>query len=355
MPGGEPYGIIVCDYEVQHRRTPSHPTDDVAALKGLSQIAAAAFSPMILAASPVLLGLDAFSELEAPIDLDRTFQSPDYVRWKALQDSEDARFIGLVVPRVLMRLPYRDDSVRKDRFPFREDVSDPSGKDYLWGSAAYPFASVVMRAYGNYGWFADIRGAPRDSKVGGLVDDLPVDDFLTDRPGIAIKHSAEVMISDKQEKELADLGLIALCHAPNTPFAVFYANPSLQRPKQFDRIAATINARLSAMLQYMFCVSRFAHFLKVIGRDRVGSFASADDVQHFLQRWIMQYAAEGDTLSLENRARFPLREAQIGVHEVPGKPGVYACTVFLRPHFQLDQLSAGFRLVTQINPEARAA
>jgi type VI secretion system protein ImpD len=351
--GGEPYGILVCDYAIQHKRTPDHPDDDIAALSALSQVAAAGFVPMIFGCTPTFLGLDSFVDLALPIDLDRTFRQAEYARWHAFRDTEDSRFIGIVLPRVLMRRPWRDDSRRADRFRYGEEAGELSGSGHVWGSAAYAFAGVAMRAFGDHGWFADIRGAPRDRDQGGLVTDLVVDDFATDRPGLAYKASVEIAISDHQERALSDLGLIALCRAAYTPFSVFHGNASVQRPQRYDRPGANANARLSAMLQYMLCVGRFAHFLKVIGRDKLGSFASAEDCETFLQAWLHRYVTSAEGGSPEHRARYPLREGKVTVRELPGRPGTHHCEVLLSPHFQLDQLSAGVRLVTEINPDAR--
>jgi type VI secretion system protein ImpD len=350
MPGGEPYGILVGDYEIHHRRSQEHPTDDVAALKALSAVAAAAFAPFVTSIAPSVLGLDTFHELGMPLDLQAVFRQVDYARWNSLQETEDARFLGIVLPRILMRRPHADDGSRIDRFRFREDVEDPRGDNHLWGNAAFAFAAVLVRAFAQYGWFADIRGAERDVFGGGLVRGLPIDDFATDGPGVAIKYSTDVSISERQEKELADLGLIPLSKAKDTPYSVFYSNPSMQRSKRYDSAVASINARISTMLQYVFCVSRFAHYIKVLGREKVGSFASAEDCQEFLQRWLHAYCSANDDAGVEQKARYPLREGQVQVREAPGRPGVYLGTIHLRPHFQLDQVVSSFRLVTELAP-----
>ncbi len=352
-PGGEPFGLIVADYYMQHARGPGHPTDDVAALRALSQIAAAAFAPVVTGCTPVLFGLDSFRELHVALDLESVFGQPQYARWRSLQESEDARFVGIVLPRILMRRPYAHDGSRCDGFRFRETAAEVGHDGYLWGNAAYAFASVVVRAFGVSGWFAEIRGAAQDSLSGGLVVDLVVDEFATDSPGIASKFSTEVSISERQEKELADLGFIPLMRSHNTDFSVFYSNQSIQRPRHYDRAAATANARLSAMLQYVLCVSRFAHYVKVIGRDRIGAFATPEECEAYLQRWLLNYCMGNDDASPELRARYPLHEARVQVRELPGRPGAFACTVHLRPHFQLDQVVSTFRLVTELAP-ARA-
>jgi type VI secretion system protein ImpD len=348
MPGGEPFGLLVADYAVQHRATQDHPTDDVTALKSLSAVAAAAFTPIILGVSPSVLQLDSFRELGRPIDVLAVFKNAEYQRWNSMRQGEDMRFIGLALPRMLMRLPY-DGHARPDGFCFREVVHEASGAGYLWGNAAFAFAGVVLRAFRNFGWLADIRGTYRDELRGGLVTDLPVPSFRTDRRGIALRPSTESYISEVHEKALAELGFVALRKVPLTEFSAFNECQSLHNPR-FDRPAATMNARLSGMLQYVLCVSRFAHFLKVIGRDAVGSVKTAEECEELLQRWLTGYCEGSDNASSEVKARYPLREGRVEVKEVPGKPGHYACNIFLRPHFQLDDVAAGFRLVTELAP-----
>lgn len=350
MPGGQPFGLLIGDYEVRHRPGPGHPTDDVSALKALSAVAAAAFVPMVLGVSPALLGLDSFRGLGRPIDLSAAFRHDSYQRWNDMRQSEDRRFVALAMPRVLMRLPYADDGSRADGFRFAEHVYDLDGKGHLWGNAAFAFGTVVLRAFGNFGWFADIRGAPRDSLRGGIVRDLPAPAFATDRADSVVKPSVECLLSNAQERDLAELGLMVLRKASYTDYSVFNECQSLEQPQRFDQAGATASARLSSMLQYTLCVSRFAHFIKVIGRERVGAVTTADECQELLQRWIDDYCQGSDNASLDAKAHYPLREGRIDVKEIAGKPGYYSCTVFLRPHFQLDDVAAGFRLVTELAP-----
>jgi type VI secretion system protein ImpD len=354
MPGGEPYGLMIADYQVQHRPSEGHPTDDIGALKALAMVAAAAFCPFILGVSPRIFQLDGFRELGRPQNLQTVFARPEYQRWQSLRDSEDVRFIGLALPRVLMRHPYRPDPARTDGFCFVEQTHERTGEGYLWGGAGFALASVVVRAFATNGWFADLRGAPRDALRGGLVSDLPVISFRTDRPGVATKPSIEYMMTESQEREVADLGMMALRKGPYTDFAVFYGNPSLQRPQRYDRTTATVNAKLSSMLQYTLCVARFAHYVKVLGRDRIGSITTAEECEAFLNSWLMNYCEASDSASDEIKARFPLRDASVSVRESAGKPGSYACMVFLRPHYQLDDISTGFRLVTELAPTLAA-
>ncbi|WP_343716567.1 type VI secretion system contractile sheath large subunit [Inquilinus sp.] len=356
MPGGEPFGVLVGAYELSHVPGADRPTDDVSGLKGMAQVSAAAFAPFVAGAHPTLLGLESFAELGMPIDVTRGLSGPAFDRWQALRELDDSRFLGLTAPRVLMRPPWPDDGSRTDGFRYREDVSAPDLSGYCWGPASFAFAGTLIRAFDSFGWFAEIRGASALGGTGGLVTDLPQLSFGTDRPGIGVRFGTDVELTDAIEKDLSDLGLIALCRARDTSHAVFHGNASLQRPRTYDSQAATANAGLSAMLQYVFCISRFAHYVKIIGRDRVGAFQTAEDCQEFLRRWLLDYSISSDSASAEQRARFPLREVDVAVRELPGRPGLYSCTIHLRPHFQLDQVASGFRLVTELNaPGARAA
>ncbi|MGQ9575800.1 MAG: type VI secretion system contractile sheath large subunit [Thermoguttaceae bacterium] len=347
-PGGEPFSVLLGDYEVQHRVTEGHPVDDMAVLKAISGVAAAAFAPFIAAAHPAMFGLNDFSSLEQPLHLSRTFDQLEYLKWEELRRSEDSRFLGLTLPRVLMRLPYEDDGSRLDGFRFREDVSGPGREKYLWGSAVYAFGAVLIRAFSQSGWLADIRGVRRDVAGGGVVCGLPVHSFATDRRGIAPKSSTEVILSDRQEGELSHLGFIPLCHCPDTELAAFYTNQSVHKPKTYDDPAATMNARISAMLRYTLCVSRFAHYLKAIARDKMGAFTEPELCADYLYRWLQRYVTPDSEASAEVKARLPLREARVEVTEHPAKPGSYRCTAHLWPHFELDELTATLKVTTEL-------
>lgn len=351
-PGGEPFGLLVGDYAVHHQRSFDHPTDDITAIKSLASIASAAFVPIILELSPGVLQLDAFRGLGRPLDLRAIFRQTQYQRWNAMRQYDDVRFIGLVLPRILMRAPYTDSPARRDGFHFREDVQQPDGSGYLWGNAAFALAATVLRAFANFGWFADIRGAPRDQLRGGLVFDLPVVSFGTDRPGTATKPSIECLISDIREQELAELGFIGLRKAPFTDYSVFNECPSIHLPERYDRTIATTNARISSMLPYLLCVSRFAHFIKVMGRDRLGSLTTAEDFELFLQTWLNGYCNISTRSVSDEQSRYPLREGLVRIKEVPGKPGSYSCSVHLSPQYQFDEVAAAFRLVTELSPAA---
>lgn len=350
MPGGEPFGVLLGDYEIRHRMSAEHPYNDVDTLSAIAGVAAAAFAPFIAAAHPSLLELSSFTDLHRPLNLSQTFESLDYLKWKAFRKQEDARFVGLTLPRVLARLPYVDDNTRTDGFRFREETANtdperPRG-NYLWGNAAYAFGAVLIRAFADSGWLADIRGARRGELSGGVVAGLPIHSFTTDKRGVAPKSSSDAIITDAQEKELGMLGFIPLCYCQDTELSAFYGNQSVQEPREWDQLSATVNARLSAMLQYIFCASRIAHYLKAIGRDRIGSFKLAVDVQNHLHRWLMNYTSAMDT----GEAKHPLREASVEIEEVPDQPGTYRCRMFLRPHYQLDQLSAALSLETTLAP-----
>jgi type VI secretion system ImpC/EvpB family protein len=349
-PGGEPYSVLLGDYEIRHKPAPDHPTEDIGALVSISQVAAAAFAPFIVAAHPAMLDLESFTALEKPLNLPKTFEQLEYLKWRSFRHMEDTRFIGLTLPRVLMRKPYRDTSSRVDGFRFHEDVEDPSRKEYLWGTAVYAFGAVLLRAFAQSGWLAAIRGIPADGEGGGVVAGLPSPSFTTDRPGLVPRSVTEVIITDAQEKELSELGFIPLSQCQDSDRAVFFSNASVQKPKVYDELPATINARLSGMLQYMLCVARFAHYIKVIARDKVGSFTNPGDLQEFLQDWLSKYATSSEKAGEELKSQYPLREGRVDIRERPDKPGTYACAVHLRPHFQLDQLVTAVKLMTQLAP-----
>jgi type VI secretion system ImpC/EvpB family protein len=353
MPGGEPYGVLLGDYEIRHRPSPEHPVDDLGTLSALGSVAAAAFAPFVAGAHPALLELVSFTKLEESPDLQRPFNQLEYLKWKAFRDQEDSRFVGLALPRILLRLPYSDDTGRTDSFRFREDVAAPDRSQYLWGNAAFAFGSVLMRAFVQTGWLAAIRGTRRGVVSDGLVTGLPSHSFGTDRSGLMPKSSTDAAITDVQEKELSELGFIPLCRCQDTGYTTFYGNQSVQKPKTYDEQPATVNARLSAMLQYILCVSRIAHYIKALGRDRVGSYTGPEECQIMLENWLRNYTMSGDRKGEESRARYPLREARVRVVERPEKPGTYYCEIHLRPQYQLDQLAASLRLVTELAPSRR--
>ena len=348
MPGGQPFGVLLGDYEIRHRISREHRIDDLTVLASVAQVAAAAFAPFVASAHPSLFGLDSYQEMERPLNFPRTFAQTEYLKWNALRQGDDARFVGLMLPRVLIRLPYKPGHIRSAGFRFRELVDGPNANRYLWGSPVYAFGAVLMRAFARSGWLAEIRGVRPGHTEGGLITDLPVHSFSTDAPGIATKSSTDVMISDDRERELGELGFIPLCHCKDSDAVAFYSVHSIQQPRRYDRVAATTNARISAMLPYTLCVSRFAHYLKVIGRENLGRFTDDGECEDYLHRWLQRYVTSDDSADAEVKARFPLREASVQVRQRPDKPGSFGCVIHLKPHFHLDQLLGTVKLVTEL-------
>ncbi|MDX1786579.1 MAG: type VI secretion system contractile sheath large subunit [Psychrobacter sp.] len=337
--GGEPYAAIVGDFEFTRQNA------DMYLLEQLSHVAAAAHAPFVSAASAEMFGLESFTDIGRPRDLSKIFETAEYIRWRAFRQSEDARYVALTVPRFLGRLPYNPkDGTVVEGFNFVEEVSGTDHSDYLWVNAAYAFASRLTSAFSDYRWCAAIRGV----EGGGLVEGLPVHTFKTDEGDLALKCPTEISITDRREKELSDLGFIPLVHCKNTNYAAFFGAQSVQKAKTYQNDDANANAVLSTQLQYIMAVSRIAHYLKAMMRDKVGSFLAPGNVESFLNDWISRYVLLDDGASQEAKAQYPLREASVQVVEVPGKPGVYKSVVFLRPHFQLDELSVSLRLVTQL-------
>ena len=341
--GGAPFGALMGDYEFG--RGP----EDIELLERISQTAAAAHAPFVTGADPGLFNLDNFTALDAPRDLAKIFDTTEYAKWKSFRQSEDSRYVGLCLPHVLMRLPYGKDTKPIEAFSYEEQVDGTDHGKYLWGNAAYALAARVTTAFANYGWCASIRGV----EGGGLVEGLPVHNFYTDEGDVALKCPTEVPITDRREKELADLGFVPLVHCKGTDYAAFFSVQSAQKSKLYDKDAANANARLSTQLPYIFAVSRFAHYLKVMMRDKIGSFMSRADCEIWLNKWILQYVLPDDTAGPTYKAQRPLREAAIQVVDVPGKPGAYRAVAFLRPHFQLDELSISLRLVADLPASAR--
>lgn len=339
--GGTPYGMLIANYEFTN-----HP-DDIDMLSQLSGVAAAAFAPVITAAAPNLIGLDDFSDLEKPVDLEKVFQQVKHRKWLSLRSRPDTQFLGLTLPRILMREPWSGDGGRNYGFRFQEDVQGADRSKYLWGNSAWAMGAVILRAFDNCGWFADIRGVERGVDGGGLVSNLPAHSFGTDAFGVATRSNAEVAVSDVQEAQLSRLGFIPLSHCKDTPFSVFYSNQSVHQPEVYDDPIATANANISCMLQYVLCCSRIAHYLKVRARDKIGSQLSPVEIQNELQTWIMDYVTPDEKAAPSMKARYPLRSADIEVSELPGQPGKYMLTMRLLPHYQLDQLSSSMTLVTR--------
>jgi type VI secretion system protein ImpD/type VI secretion system protein ImpC len=348
--GGEPYGLLVIDHEIRHRPFPSSPTDDVGTLTRLAGIAAAAFVPTVLAASPALLQVEEFADLAMAVDLADPFRGPEFAPWRALSSREDMRFIGITLPRVLARPPWEEDPARADGFRYKEFAPEISSR--VWMSAGYAFAAVVARAFVNHAWPAGVRGSETDFVGAGLVTDLPIEPFRTDPDHVWVRPSLDLVLSDRLEASLVEAGLMPLSALPYSEEAVFSAVRSLQVPASYagrTAAAANANARLSAQLNSMLCVSRFAHYIKIKGRELVGSFNTADEIERRLQQWLIGYVNSNLEAGPESRARFPLVAGRVSVHELSGRPGVFGCIMHLQPHFQLDDVAATFRLVTDIS------
>jgi type VI secretion system protein ImpC len=343
--GGEPYGCLVGDYHFNH----SPP--DVELLTSMAKIAAAAHAPFIAGAAPTVMQMDSWQELANPRDLTKIFQTPEYASWRSLRESEDARYIGLAMPRFLSRLPYGAKTDPVEEFDFEEDTEGAQHDKYTWSNSAYAMAVNINRAFKLYGWTTRIRGV----ESGGAVENLPTHTFPTDDGGVDMKCPTEIAISDRREAELAKNGFMPLLHRKNSDFAAFIGAQSLQKPFEYDDPDATANANLAARLPYLFASCRFAHYLKCIVRDKIGSFKEREDMEKWLNKWIQNYVEPNpSTASEEDKARKPLAAAEVVVSEVEGNPGYYTSKFFLRPHYQLEGLTVSLRLVSKLPSEKTA-
>ncbi|MBL8841000.1 MAG: type VI secretion system contractile sheath large subunit [Planctomycetes bacterium] len=348
-PGGEPYGALIGDYEFT-----AHP-DDLDLLAGMSQVAAASFCPFITAPGPGMFGFSSWSELSKPRDLAKIFEGPDYAKWRSFRDSEDSRFVTMVMPRVMARLPYGAATKPIDEFSYEEVEVTGKGiakatetSDYCWMNAAYSMGTVMTKSFSETSWCTAIRGA----EGGGKVEGLPTHTFLSDDGDLDMKCPTEVGITDRREKELSDLGFLPLCHYKNTDYSVFFGAQTAQKPKKYDSPDATANAAISARLPYLMASSRFAHFLKVMARDKIGSFMEAEDCAAWLNRWIKNYVNGNKASGPEMKAKYPLAEARIEVKEIPGAPGSYNAVAYLRPWLQMEELTTSLRMVAKIPAKA---
>lgn len=340
-PGGQPYGTLIGDYHFDHS------PEDVKMLGNIGQIASAAHAPFFAAAAPTLLGMDSWQELSNPRDLTKIFGTAEYASWRSLRESDDARYIGLTMPRFLSRIPYGSKTNPVEAFNFEEDTEGADHNKYVWSNAAYAMGVNITRAFKLYGWCARIRGA----ESGGMVEGLPVHSFPTDDGGVDMKCPTEIAITDRREAELAKNGFMPLSHYKNTDYAVFMGAQSLHKPAVYDDPDATANANLGARMPYLFATCRFAHYLKCMVRDKIGSFKERADMESWLNKWISQYTCDSKS-SEEVKARHPLAEAQVEVAEVKGNPGYYTSKFFLRPHYQLEGLTVSLRLVSKL-PSAK--
>jgi type VI secretion system protein ImpC len=342
--GGEPYGCLVGDYHFDH----SPP--DVAMLNEIAQVAAATHAPFITGASPSLMNMDSWQELADPRDLTKIFSTPEYAAWRSLRDSEDAKYLGLAMPRFLARLPYGAKSDPVEEFDFEEDIEGADHSNYTWANSAYAMATNINRSFKEFGWCSRIRGI----ESGGAVEGLPTHTFPTDDGGVDMKCPTEIAIADRREAELAKNGFMPLVHKKNSDFAAFIGAQSLHKPAEYDDPDATANANLAARLPYLFATCRFAHYLKCIVRDKIGSFKERSDMQRWLSEWVMNYVDGDPAHSSESiKARKPLSAAEVVVDEIEGNPGYYSAKFFLRPHYQLEGLTVSLRLVSKL-PSVKA-
>ncbi|MCC6536307.1 MAG: type VI secretion system contractile sheath large subunit [Bryobacterales bacterium] len=341
--GGEPFAALIGDYDFG--KTP----DDIELLEKVSNVAAAAHAPFLTSTSPDLLNLDSFKDLGAPRDLGKIFDTTEYAKWKSFRQSEDSRYVAMCLPHILMRLPYGKNTNPIEAFDYEEGVDGSDHNKYLWGNAAYALGSRLTNAFALYGWCAAIRGV----EGGGLVEGLPAHNFKTDDGDVALKCPTEIAITDRREKELADQGFVPLCHCKGTDYAAFFSVQSAQKAKIYDKADANASARLSTQLPYIFAVSRFAHYLKSMMRDKIGSFMSRSQCETFLNNWIINYAVANDDAPASLKASHPLKDARVDVSEVPGKPGAYRAVAYLRPHYQLDEIGISLRLVADLPPPAK--
>ncbi|HEX3881019.1 MAG TPA: type VI secretion system contractile sheath large subunit [Stellaceae bacterium] len=349
IAGGVPYGALIGDYEFTN-----HP-DDVETLRLTSNVAAAAFAPFISAASPKLFGLDSYGELSSPRDLAKIFDTAEYTKWRSFRESEDARFVSLVLPRVLARLPYGRLTQTVDEFDYDEAPIDANGTarrmehdQYCWMNAAYVLGERLTEAFAQSGWCTAIRGAEN----GGKVENLPFHTFKSDDGDTDSTCPTEIGITDRRDHELSNLGFLPLVHYKNHDYSVFFSGQTTQQPKKYDRPDATANAAISARLPYIMATSRISHYLKAIARDKIGSFKEAADLEQTLKQWIERYTNSNTNPSDRDKARYPLREAQIKVEEIPGKPGSYQAVAHMRPWLQLEELSTSLRMVARM-PDLR--
>lgn len=340
--GGHPYSCLVGDFEFTR-----HP-QDMELLQKISQVAAAAHAPFLTAADPKLFDLDAFEHLGVPRDLAKIFESLEMIKWNSFRETEDSRYVAMLLPRVLMRLPYGANTLPAEGLNFEEDVSGADTSKFCWTNPAYILGERITNAFSHYKWTAAIRGV----EGGGIVEGLPAYTFKTTDGDIALKCPTETSITDRREKELSDLGFISLCHCKGTDYAAFFGGQTTQKPKVYNLDDANANANLSARLPYILAASRFAHYIKVIMRDKIGSFLTRGNVEDYLNTWIASYVVLNDNASQTVKAKFPLREARIDVYEIPGKPGSYRSVIYLRPHFQMEELTASIRMVATLPPPA---
>ncbi|MGR5235985.1 type VI secretion system contractile sheath large subunit [Vibrio alfacsensis] len=350
MPGGEPFGVVIGDYELRHDPVKNYFDRDLSVLSKVAQSAAAAFSPFIMSASPGVLGVNRFSELSSTSEVSAQFEQAEYEKWRSLRESEEAKFLGITAPNVLFRQPHEKDGSRAENFEFEEHIYD-SEKDLLWGSAAFCFAAIAIRTFQEHGWFTHMRGIKQGDYTQGLILAPTRSRVQLNGKNTRDRSPLNLRVSERKEQELSECGFISLSPVPETDMVGMTSNVSLHKPKPYQERHITINAKLSSMLQYTLCVSRIAHYIKMMGRDKMGSYQDAAAIQRDFQHWLHQYTTASDEASDELRAKYPLNEAVISVKEKRDSPGHYYSVIHLRPHFQLDQMVSAIKLITELSPE----
>jgi type VI secretion system protein ImpC len=340
--GGNPYSLLIGDYYFGR-----HP-QDMALLQRISKVAAAAHTPFITAVAPTMFDMTSFTDLGVPRDLSKIFESAELTTWRSFRDSEDSRYVSMVLPRYAARLPYGAKTKPVDSFNFEEDVDGRDHSKYLWGNSCYQLGLRITDAFAKYNWTTAIRGVEGGGKVSGLTAHT----FKTDDGDVVLKCPTEVTITDRREKELNDLGFISIVNSKGSDFAAFFGGQTTNKPRVYNLDTANANAALSSRLPYVLAASRFAHYLKVIMRDKIGSFQTKDSVESYLNTWLSQYVLLDANATQGEKARFPLAEGRVDVVEVPGRPGAYQATVFLRPHFQMEELTTSIRLVAELPASA---
>lgn len=341
--GGAPFAALLGDYEFTRK------PQDIELLEKVAQVASAAHAPFLSAASPEMMNLTSFTQLGGIRDMSKVFDNTEYAKWKSFRQSDDSRYVALTMPHVLMREPYGKDTRTIEAFDYEENVDGRDHSKYLWGNAAYALGARLTNSFAKYGWCASIVGV----EGGGLVEGLAVHNFRTDEGDVALKCPTEVAITDRREKELADQGFVPLLHCKGTDYAAFFSAQTANKPRVYDKDDANANSKLSARLPYVLAMSRFAHYLKSMMRDKIGSTMSRSQAEAYLSQWIANYVIADDNATPAAKAEKPLREARIDVMEVPGKPGALRAVAFLKPHYQLDELTVSLRLVADLPAPAK--
>lgn len=348
-PGGEPFSVIVANYQVCICQVPSEKdAADIATVNLLAEVAAAAFVPVLLGLHPASFGINHFAELPINYDFEQHFKHPNYDQWHKFRNSENARFIGLVLPQILLRAPYERDYAIKNGLNFTEKLAASYSANYLWGNANFAFASVLAESFKKSGWFLEFSALNEEQKPYGMVNDLPQTFFYSDKKGVAAKPSTQILFTDQQEKYLSDYGFIPLCQTKVSKQAIFYNNRSTQQAVVYEKESASLNAQIATILIYLLSVCRFAHYIKLLGRQKIGSYQTAAECESFLNQWLSHYVAGNEDLAPQHRAKYPLRGGYVRVTNKPGMPGSLHCVIYLQPRLFLEQIDSTFILVTEL-------